>query len=234
MLKRTKKVWPFSKNQENTESVKHFTPISTVTRSSEWYRSIYQIPLNKFIDVSVDGNLSSLIIRGFPSQIELALAWEEIKVEYADALGDSENKLFLSLNKEVAILTLTLKQIEVLINILSEIYYPEFVGELNKLLRINYDFNPDNVEDYRKKLKSCFNRSRSIKIEIDLKTIQLKALEEKHSSSKAPYTRKYFQSVLVTLSDHAKYQLPDSITVSEYCERLKRFNDYCEQMKSLK
>lgn len=234
MLKRIKKAWPSLRNQGNIESARPSMHTNNDIPSSEWYRSIFHLPLGRFIDVAVDNNLSSLIIQGFPSQIELQLAWEDIKVEYSDALGDSENRLFLSLNKEVAILSLTLKQIEILIELLSEIYYPQFADELNKLLRINYQFNPDNVEDYRKKLKSCYNRSRSIKIEIDLKTMRLRALEEKHGSSKAPYTRKYFQSVLITISDHAKYQIQDSITVSEYCERLRRFNDYCEQMKSIK
>lgn len=233
MQRKIIKAWPSSRKRESIESAKPSTPIDKDIQSSEWYRSIVQLPLNRFIDAAVDSNLSALIVRGFPARHDLYEAWQNIISEYSDALGDAENKLYLSLSKEVAILSITLKQIEMLIKVLSDVYYPPFVDELNKMLRIKYQFDPSDPEDYGKKLKSCFNRSRSIKIEIDLKSSRLQAMEEKHASKKSPYTRQYFQSVLITISDYAKYQIPDTITVYEYCERLRRFNDYCEQMKKM-
>lgn len=195
------------------------------------YTSITDLPLRNFIEVLVDGNYARLIRSGYPGEIEIKEAWTKIMAEYSDQEGTHENKLWLNLMKDVAILETTLVQINTLVEILQQVYYEPFCQRLNSLLYTSFTFNPDQPEEYQKLLKGCLNRSKSLKIDLDLKRLNITAIEEKAQNEGAPYTREYFQSILITVSDHAKYHITDSITVFEFCERIKRFNNYCEQVK---
>lgn len=225
----------FTKKGANIKSAMPSTPTPTNTPSSVWYQSITQLPLNRFIDCIVDNNLSALIISGFPSQLELQIAWEEIKMEYSDAMGDLESRVYHQLFKEVHGLTITLEQVQLLTDTLDKVYYEPLAKKLNGLLHTNFKFNPKEPEAYRKMLRSCINRSKAFKIDLDLKTIKLKGMAEKKEQGKGSYSRQYFQSFLITLSDHAKFPIQESVTVYEFCERIRRFNAHCEMMqKTLK
>jgi hypothetical protein len=228
----------FTKKQGNTNSA---TPSLLPTRESpspELYRSITSLPLCKFIDVIVDKNLSALIISGYPSKEELESAWADIQTQYADAIGDQEHRLYLTLYKEVHILAITLEQIESLIRFLEQLAPYDIPHEqleplwkaLNSLLFTSFKFNPDNKDEYLKLLKGCYNRSRSIKIDMDLKLANFKSIEEKQGEGQG-YTRELFQSILITISDFAKYEIWDTITVFVFCERLRRYNQYRAQIE---
>lgn len=199
--------------------------------SAKWYQHITQLPLNRFIDIMVDDNYAALVITGYPSEQDLLAAWLQIQGEYADAIGDNEHRMYISLFKEVTLLNVTLKTINYLVEILEKVYYSEFVKNLNKLLNTTFQLDPADPVKYKATLKNFLMRSKAIKINLDMKEMQLKALQEKNQEPGKKATREYFQSILITLSDHATYQIHDSITVFEFCDRIKRFNKYCEQVK---
>jgi hypothetical protein len=229
MQRKTRSLRLFTKKQTNTETAMPSLPSTVDTRSSRLYRSIAQLPLNKFIDVVVDSNLYALVISGSPSVVDLEQAWAEVKGEYLDAVGDHESKLYWSLFREINILTITLNQIKLLVEMLEQVYYPPFAEKLNRLLHTAFAFDPNNEEEYIRLLKGCINRSKAYKIDLDLKTIHMQSIDEKRQSG-GSYSREYFQSVLITISDHAKYPVSDTISVYEFCERMRRYNHYCEQM----
>jgi hypothetical protein len=52
-------------------------------------------------------------------------------------------------------------------------------------------------------------------------------MEQKISSTP---TRAYFESILITLSDHAGYHIKDDITVYEFGERIRRLNHYIKKL----
>jgi hypothetical protein len=201
------------------------------TPSAKWYRHITEMPLSRFIDVVVDENYAALIITGYPPIDELHAAWLDIQGEYADAMGDSEHRLYISLFKEAIVLKTNLDLIIVAVGVLEQTYSPELLSRLNKLLNTSYTLDPNDPVKYKATLKSCIMRSKAIKINLDMKEMQLKAIQEKEQEPGKKPTREYFQSILITLSDHAKYSIQDSITVFEFCDRVKRFNKYCEQVK---
>jgi hypothetical protein len=169
------------------------------------------------------------VITGNPDQVELKAAWLDIQSEYADAIGNSEYRLFVNLMKEVIVLGTTLDQINVLVSLLEEYYHIEIHQRLNKLLNATIALDPTDPDKYKAGLKGAIMRSKSIKIKLDLKNIQLKDIQAKMEEPGKKPEREYFHSVLITLSDHAKYQIADNITVYEYCDRVKRFVKYCEQ-----
>ena len=200
-----------------------------------YYNSIHQLPLNKFIDCIVDNNISALTIEGFPSPQQLAEAWETILAQYTEIVGTQEYRLY----KETAVLKIQIDQINMLAHrgndelqpgILRMVYDEDLAKELNSLLKTNCRFNYLDPKSYHAELDKCINRSKALKIQLDLKNLRFKAIQEKNSKhEKKQLDRQYFISILITLSDFAKYRIEENIKMSEYCERLKRFADYCDQ-----
>jgi hypothetical protein len=191
------------------------------------YRSIDELPLRNFITCMVDDNLNALIKSGVASPEQLQDLWNEILSDYTDAVGNNENKLMLSNYKQLILLDAKLSIIETCIAILEKTYDETLANTLNELCGTKYKFQGENLQ---KELKSCFTRSRSIKIAFDLKMADFEAIRKKQINNERP-TRKYFMSILIFLSNHAKYQITDEITVAEYCERLRLYNQHCESLK---
>jgi hypothetical protein len=182
----------------------------------------------------VDGNYNALVIAGHPTEHELLIAWSNIQQEDADAAGDHEHRLYITLFKEVTLLKVTLQTIHYLIEILQEVYYEPFTVQLNGLLRTSLKFDHTDKQKYQETLRRCFNRSKGLKIDLELKLIQFKAIEKKNQEAGKKPTREYFQSILITLSDHAKYPVQDNVSVYEFRDRIRRFNKYCEQVEKMK
>lgn len=217
---------PFMKSRANGNSATPSSPMPTDTPSHRWYQSIVDLPLNRFIDCACNGNLSALIISGFPHREQLTMAWAEINEQYSEAMGDSTHKLYVTLFKEVTALTIDLRQISALIEMLHQVEYKPFEQRLNKLLFTNFKF----AENRTKELETCARLSKSIMVKIDLKTARLTAMQATNAEKEKP-KKEYFYSVLITLSDHAGFAIPDSIAVFEYCERVKRLSEYVEKQK---
>lgn len=232
MQKRKRSLWQFTKKVLCTSSSTPSMPMSKGTQSSKWYQGIATLPLSRYIDVAVDGNYSALIISGFPSQLELQLAWSKIQQEDADAAGDHEHKLYISLFTDINAIKIKLIEVRELVKNMVNVYHHSFADRLNNLLLTNFKFNPEKPEEYFKLLQGCLNRAKGWQLDLELKEIHFKAIQEKNETKGVKLTREYFQSILITISDHAKYPLiSDNITVFEFRERIKRYNHHCEQLE---
>ncbi len=187
----------------------------------------------------MDDNLYALIINGHPSIEELRSTWASILADYTDRLGTEEYKLYASCYKEITLLELTISQIEILAGggkdkngqpvpgLLSKCYSAELCEELNKLLRTQIVFNPEDQPSYQEALMKCQRRTWSIRVRLDLKRTQFEAIKKKQEGGAGQATgRDYFISVLIKLSDHARYPIQDSVTVFEYCERIIQLNKF--------
>jgi len=184
----------------------------------------------------VDDNIYALVITGHPSIEQLQLAWAQINQEYADVMGDNEHRMFVSVYRDVKVLETTLKLIHWLIDQLREVYYIEFASRLNALLNTRFKFDHTKPEQYFNELTRCINRSKGFKIDLDLKLAQFEVMQKsrkEQGEGKKP-SREYYQAILITLSDHVKYPVSDSITVYEFCDRVRRFSDYCKQVEKMK
>jgi hypothetical protein len=231
MQRNTKRQWPFTKMITESGSMK--THLPPPIPSAKWYHSIETLPLSKFIDAAADDNLRALIIEGNPTDLQLKEAWSIICQEYADASGDMAHKHYLKAWIEIIQVSVKLETIEGMIDVLSVAYYKPFADRLNKLLRTSYPLDYTKPDQYKKELKACFMRSRGIKIDLDLKTIRFEELNKKKAATgdnKKP-TRAYFYSYLITLSNHAGYQVNDQITTFEFCERVRRLNKEIDAQK---
>ena len=232
------------------------------TLEEKYHQSLQFLPRDKFIDAFVDGNLSALVISGFPSPENLKEAWENILDEYAEMIGGVEHKMFFQLQKEVALLKISIDQIRILAarekkledftaeeierlgienvmemlqdkGILRMVYIKEMADELNRILGTTCTFNWNDQKTYNDELDKCVNRGKALLMQYDLKSLQFAAMQKQAEGDKtAKIDRQYFTSILITLSDHVKYRIEETIKMSEYCERVKKFSDYCEQIKN--
>lgn len=208
-------------------------PLPKEYPSLKLFLTIHDLPLHKFIEAIVDGNLYSLIIAGQPTQEQLQEAWANILQQYTEASGNAEYKMYVFNIKQIALLTIKLNCIQWLVNVLRTDYHEPMCKELNTLSNTQFVFNPSNQENYQLNLNRCLNRSKSLKIRIDMLAHQKLAFEQKNDTASGKPTKEYYQSILITLSDFAKYPIHESsITVWEFCERMNRYNSYCEHLKS--
>lgn len=198
------------------------------------YRSISELPLCRFIDCAVDNNLYALVITGKPDENELLALWDKIKIEYADAMKDNEYKLYTNLRNELSRLEITYSQLQKAIEELRKTYCSQFADKVNIWLRTSFKFDTRFPDDYENDLKRANNRSKGIKLEVDLKKLNIAGLEKKFADKEGKATRESFMNILFSLSDHVKYQLTENITVYEFCERVHRLNKYIEHLDAPK
>ncbi len=222
---KNKKQWRFIKKGTSTSSAQQPLPSSMGTPSWSIYQNITELPLSRWMDLTIDGYTKALVKEGNPPADALIKAEHQIRIQYADARGDHHYRMYINLMNEIGVLEISLNQINFIINTLRTVYQPLLAKELNILLTTSFVFDVKNAEAYDKMLDRCANRAKGIKINLDLKTIAFKKLEEKYQTgANTNATREYYMGALIVLSDDAGYPLPDSITVWEFLERVRRYN----------
>jgi hypothetical protein len=186
-----------------------------------------------------------------PEYKDLQIAWSNILQEYSDAIGKGEYRTYISLYREISLLEFDLSTIHTLVdsmrviqdyilindfNVIEDIFtFQTKMGEdLNSILKTSCKFNPKDDATTQEEFNKCIRRSASIKIKLDLKLLAFDAIQKKNKDVGVKLDRKYFDSMMITISDYAKYEISDNITVSKYCERIKRYNHYCESLNAKK
>lgn len=186
------------------------------------------------MDLTVDGYRGAVVKSGNPPEHEILKAENELRIQYADAIGDAEYRMYVNTIKEVATLEMTLSQIYSLVKVLNDAYVPQFVTALNRLLQFQLVFDVTKPQEYDENLRRALRRSDGIKIRLHLKRGTLMKMEAKYSGS-GKVSREYYLGVLVSLSNDAGFRMNENdITVWEFCERIKRLNRKNELMNARK
>jgi hypothetical protein len=230
--------------QSKKRSLSYFTKIrSTVSNSSKsepspvstgrLYRSIQTLPLDRFITAVCDEDLSSLIIEGVPTEEELNAAWTDIFLEYLDANNDNGARYKITLRRDIAVLEAKLTQVESSLYVLQIYHVQELVDVLRGLGYEDLQLDPANIDQYFADLNDVRNRSRELKIDKELKEIELSELEA--SDSKKERKRADRQSFLNILSRIATFKhvaiiRTSEITVAEFCAM---FSEYLDNIKAI-
>jgi hypothetical protein len=227
-----KKRWPFTKKGSNTDTARLSTQSQTDIISPKWYRNIIELPLSRFIDASVDGNLYALVKEGIPEPQDIIEAWKNIRIEYSDTVKNSDYVSFAKLDRDLTQLRIKYKQIHIAIDQLECFYTENFHKKLNEALSYNFKLDVSNPELYDAEIKRARNRSKEIKITIDLNKMTHESMWAKMLESGDVLTREYFEKTLIALSDFSEYRLrADDMSVFEYCERIRRMNAYYDSQK---
>lgn len=234
MRSRLNKLWPFTKKAQITSTPKQEKPSPEDSLSWSLYQHINEMPLSRWMDLIVDGYSGAVVKSGNPPEHEIAKAENELRIQYADAIGDAEYRMYVNAIKEVASLEMTLSQIHNLVRALADTYVPQFVKALNKLLHSNLVFDVTKPQEYDESLQRAIRRSAGLKIRRDLKQAALVKMEEKYNGT-GKVSREYYLGVLISLSNDAGFRMNENdITVWEFCERIKRLNRKNEMLNARK
>lgn len=160
--------------------------------------------------------------------------WEEIFLDYLDMCKDDRIRFKVSLEKEIAILGARLQQIETCLFTLTTIYVKDLVDHLHGMGYTDFKLDPTDLRQYEEDLNGVKDRSREMKIDRDLKVIELEELIEsakKEGSRKAD--RISFTNILSRVATYKGVAVIRSseITVSEF---VAMFNEYLDHIKALK
>lgn len=180
-----------------------------------------------------DRDINALIIEGEPTELELHKAWQNIRVEYADKMGDNEYKHYLGVFKMLHDLKGKIAITECCLDVLKDKFVPFFARKLNGALGTAMKFDVYNSPSYDKMLKACSNRLISMNLQRDMQMFNFEKLKKKYSSEKSEPTREYYTAMLITLSDNAKFMLNEkTITTLEYCLRVQRSAQMVKAIKA--
>lgn len=194
------------------------------------YTSIVDLPLYLFMDAICDEKLHSIVISGYPTPDELERAWEELLHQHNEKMGDAESRLMFSLFKQILQRDCELKMIDIALAILVDSYVPRLVEELNGIFHVSFSLDFSNRQDYDQKLQVFRNLKGSVKMTRDLKQLQYDSIKKKKESSNKKPDREYFQTMLLNISDFAKYEVNDHVSVFTYCERINRLTKFLESL----
>jgi len=206
---------------------------------SQWtaYQNISELPLYLFIDASVDDKISGLVKTGFPTEMEIQGIWQEIMIQFNEAMGDNESRRIFSLHKQIKSKDVTRDLIN---KALFMLRHPDrltpkgiakFEKFLNDTLYSNIVLDLEDKDEYEDQLQVFKNMAASITLAIDMHMIEYKALKDKKKSVGQKPDRIYYQTVLLNLSDHAGYEVTDKISTFEFCERFRRLNNFIDRNK---
>lgn len=202
-------------------------------QAPRFYRSIHELPLDKFISALCDGDFQALVISGTASEKHLAAVWDDIFYDYLDLNRDNDARLDLTLCKDIAILSARLQRVETCLYLLQTIYVQE-VADLLKEDGFEIRLDPDNMDQYFEDLNLIRLQSREIKIDLELKQIELSELRESKSKEKGKKAdRSSFLNILSRIATfkHVAIIRASEISVAEFCAM---FGEYLDHIKALK
>lgn len=218
---------PFTKHKEstlNTSIVPH--PNQEEGTSYSLYTSIAKLPLHRLIECRATNNPSFLIIHGNPPLQELQLTWADINRAFAEEIQNEEYIMYMNLWLAIESLKADITNAETLIAALRDSYCDEFARMLNNILLQNEVFDYTNRLKYHKLLNRFEKMKGFLETKKELREQEFDAISDKHQDGKPEDAYAYFSSYLIAISNQVGYRIDDAISVLEYCQRVRDFNEY--------
>lgn len=210
------------------------------------YRGIDDLPLSRFIDALIDGNLFALIKSGNPMNADkedLKLFWRDnILPEYIKRIAPAEYQLQNSLEREILNLELKLTELNALagnggkypIGALRLIYTKELEQRLCKVIHNKINLNPRDSDSYFRAIDKAFLMGNGMRLRLNFKRSELMTMiQAKSDEGNTEIGRGYFTVILVNLSDFAGYRLiAEELTVLEYLTRIEKLIAHNKQVEA--
>jgi hypothetical protein len=184
--------------------------------------SCYEVTMGQLEDCICDNNLSTLVVSGEPSALQLAEAWSSIFFEYCELAEDSETRYRVLLDAQ---LTLDKKKEELGQGwaTLLKHKYSEDIAEALRIIGFEFELNPNDPEQYQADLKRINGELGYLRLTIKIKEAQWTALMDKQSTHDT-VDRKYFSTIYFAINNYAKREAVNRQTiVADYCAALRAF-----------
>lgn len=213
LLSRKKKV------ATNTDALKETTsqviPLKLLSRTSE-------VTMAQFIACLCHNDLGQLVVQGEASAEDLAEAWTNLFFQYCDEVEAHETIYRARLIAEITLCKQRNNIITDWIKIL-ELHHIETLTEGIKSMGYDYEFNPNDAEQYAADLKRLQSEINFSKLQVRIKEAELSAILE-NQSSKDSVDEKYFSTIFFRINNYAKREAVNGqTTVQNYCAALRDF-----------
>jgi hypothetical protein len=199
------------------------------------YDSIYVLTLDKFIDCICESKFEVLLRPGKKATTnQLEEAWLKIYEQYADNVQDSEQKYIARLSREINLLGTKLNLVNLIVGRLELEHNPDILAELKRILNVPGEFNPENMDQYRKDLQLTISLSKQLYMKMKEKEAELQRLMP--TSQVGKIDRAHFDSLLIQLSKHFKFLVNrNQVFVSEFIAMMVDMrNTYDQHLKNAK
>jgi hypothetical protein len=204
--------------------------------------TIAKLPLETFVDCLVDEDFSGLVIEGVPTQEEIASAWEDILIQYADAIGDYGYRSYLKAEMAYRAAEIKYNKACTYIEMLNYYYInekvviPKWIAELNKLISQPFVFDKEDLPAYEKYLSGANSRNKSNLFMMEMKREQyLAILKVQQTEKNEKPDRDYFEKVLINLSDFKKREiLINNISTHRFCVLVNQYSQYMRHAQTEK
>lgn len=208
---------PAGKKPENREGLQ---------KSFVLYDSCDICPLGVYIRLVCDDDPQALVVRGKPSEDDLAAARHRLMAEFAELSGDG---LFGQVNASVQKMNMYRSGILLLGVCQRLLIYGEKRTILPVLDRIGIRFPvTTDIKTIQSKISGLI-QERKIRLKNEEKRYRKMTAGGKEEKP----DRGYFTRQLVSLSKYAGFRLTTDITLSEYAAYIKGLKDEVEQYKQM-
>lgn len=194
----------------------------------KYYDHIAKLPLSAFIECLCDNNLRALVIEEDPEnkidEYILQGAWIDIQEQYAEVMGDAEQRIYLKYVREINCEITTLHQVHACIEILEKVGYNDyFAEELSSLLKMKFTFNTSDLTSYNTTLQRAKDRIPGLEMRIELKQFQIDELEQRMKKKEGSKpTRGYFARVMNAVEEYYSVPIDEKITTLRFCDKVIR------------
>lgn len=213
--------WQFIKmKRANGPTAMPSPPPPNASLSGELYQTLADLPLSRFIDVSVDGNFSALIKSGTVDLPTLLLHWIDLSQQYNEMVGGNDSLIKARILRDITVLSITIEQVYKIVDTLIMVTYEPLEDKLCDLLNTRINFT-----DRQKAIDRALRLVKQFELKLEMKRDQYDTLQKKSEDNEEKPTREYFKAWLITLSDWKGYQLTEAISTYDFCERIKRMGE---------
>ncbi len=178
----------------------------TPSKSSSPISNCADLPLETYIQITLDGNHSRL------GEGDTAAAWAAIQAEFDSLTGGVTHNNVLRLSKDINFLSAKLDVVYGITEEMRKYYVPEF-GEILKEYGYNYEWVLVDEETYYKQLDAVESKSKLWYVQLQAKRKEWDILAKPGKENKV--SREYFEDWIVELSEYNGFNI-DTQTTSTY------------------
>jgi len=186
------------------------------------------LTFDKFIKVSVSGDLSALIISGVPNQHQLFLSWIKIQSDYYTLINSKEHLRQVKLAAKMEALNLKINFVTEICGVLQSWYDVRLVKCLQNF-GYSYEYAP---ETYLKDIDRTLIELQNDNFKLQLAKNEYEKEQNRPGKSHEKPTKNSFMKDLYAIEKYRQQRYPpDKLTVYEFGMFRNELVEYSEAMR---
>lgn len=209
----------------------HQSVVGVTLSKESYHQSCRTLPYDRFIEISVTGNLFWLIISGNPSKEKLERAWGDILEEYGSLAKTEKSKSIFECWRSIEYTHFRIKYVQRCIAFLQE-YYDEEIAL--SLVELGFDFIQKNDDT-----KEYFRQLQMLELEAGALIVKLGQLQAEYQRLSPQgeelrmRDRQEFERELAILEKHMGFGIKkDTTTVFEFVVKMNVLMETANKLKS--